>query len=106
VLLFVMALGEPWPAEIPASAIYSVLYLGLIGTVVGFVWFYDGVKKLGATRATLFNNMIPVFTLVLSILILNEKVSGYTYVGAALVTAGVLLAQTPGGMFFRRKAKA
>jgi drug/metabolite transporter (DMT)-like permease len=105
-LLLLMALGEPWPAVIPPSAIYSVLYLGLIGTVVGFVWFYDGVKKLGATRATLFNNMIPVFTLVLSILILKEKVSGYTYVGAALVTAGVLLAQTPGGKWFSRKGDA
>jgi drug/metabolite transporter (DMT)-like permease len=94
-MLSVMAAGEPWPAKIPWQAILSMLYLGWIGTVVGFVWFYDGVQKLGATRATLFNNLIPVFTLVLSVLVLQEKVSGYTYIGAGLVTAGVLLAQLP-----------
>jgi drug/metabolite transporter (DMT)-like permease len=95
VMLTLMAAGEPWPSRIPMPAILSILYLGLIGTVVGFVWFYDGVKKLGATRATLFNNLIPVFTLILSVLILKESVSGYTYLGALLVTAGVLFANRP-----------
>jgi drug/metabolite transporter (DMT)-like permease len=92
IMLGLMAMTEPLPSRVPASAIFAVVYLGLIGTVVGFIWYYDGIKKLGATRAAMFNNLIPVFTLVLSVIILNEEVSTYTYIGAALVTGGVLLA--------------
>ena len=95
VLLAGMAIGEPWPEHIPLSAVWSLLYLGLIGTVLGFVWFYEGVQKLGATRASLFNNLIPVNTMILSVIILGEKVSGYAVIGAALVMTGVLLVNLP-----------
>jgi len=94
-LLTVMAMGEPWPDHIPMNAVWSILYLGLIGTVLGFVWFYEGVQKLGATRASLFNNLIPVNTMILSVIILDEEVSGYAFIGAALVMTGVLLVNLP-----------
>ncbi len=95
VMLSLMAIREPWPSHIPMSAVWSILYLGLIGTVLGFVWFYEGVQKLGATRASLFNNLIPVNTMILSVIILGEEVSGYVFIGAALVMTGVLLVNLP-----------
>lgn len=95
VLLALLAIGEPWPAKIPMNAVWSILYLGLIGTVLGFVWFYEGVQKLGATRASLFNNLIPVNTMILSVIILGEEVSAYVFIGAALVMTGVLLVNLP-----------
>jgi drug/metabolite transporter (DMT)-like permease len=95
VMLALLAIQEPWPAYIPMNAVWSELYLGLIGTVLGFVWFYEGVQKLGATRASLFNNLIPVNTMLLSVLILGEKLSGYALIGAALVMTGVLLVNLP-----------
>ncbi|MCP3953799.1 MAG: DMT family transporter, partial [Desulfobacterales bacterium] len=38
----------------------SIIYLGLFGTVIGFVWYYEGIRQIGALRAGLFINFVPV----------------------------------------------
>jgi drug/metabolite transporter (DMT)-like permease len=66
-------------------------YLAVFGTVVGFVWYYEGVRKIGAVRAGLFINLVPVSGVALGFLILNEPVSFSLAVGGALIIAGVCL---------------
>jgi drug/metabolite transporter (DMT)-like permease len=77
------ALG--WPA------VLSVLYLGAIGTVLGFVWYYEGVRALGPARTAVFNNLVPVFGVALSALLLGEPILASMLVGGAMVIAGVTL---------------
>lgn len=69
----------------------SLLYLGLFGTVIGFVWFYQGIDKLGPTRAGLFINFVPVFAIVLAYLLLDETITPSLLTGAGFVTVGVYL---------------
>ena len=69
----------------------SVLQLALLGTVVGFVWWYDGVAELGAARASVFVNLVPVFGVLLSALILSEKLNVSQLAGGILVVAGVVI---------------
>ncbi|MHC4169510.1 MAG: DMT family transporter, partial [Planctomycetota bacterium] len=38
-----------------------ISYLGIFGTVIGFVWYYQGVERLGPTKAGLFINFVPIF---------------------------------------------
>jgi drug/metabolite transporter (DMT)-like permease len=95
-MLLLFALFEEQPVAVPFEAWVSLAYLGIIGTVLAFIWFYEGVGLLGASRAAIFNNLIPVFTLVLSVLILDEEVPSYTYAGAALVLTGVTLVNWKG----------
>ena len=64
--------------------------MGIIGTVVAFVWYYEGIRKIGATQTAIFTNLIPVFAVILSVVILQEKVSWYTWLGGAMVVGGVL----------------
>jgi drug/metabolite transporter (DMT)-like permease len=66
-------------------------YLAVFGTVVGFVWYYDGVRRIGAVRAGLFINLVPVSGVALGFLILNEPVSFSLVAGGALVIAGVYM---------------
>ncbi|UCC98432.1 MAG: EamA family transporter [Phycisphaerales bacterium] len=68
-----------------------VFYLGVFGTVIGFVWYYQGVERLGPTRAGLFINFVPVFAILSALLILGESVTPSLAVGAALVLTGVYL---------------
>jgi len=67
----------------------SVLQLALLGTVVGFVWWYDGVAELGAARASVFVNLVPIFGVLLSALILSEKLLVSQLAGGILVVVGV-----------------
>jgi drug/metabolite transporter (DMT)-like permease len=68
-----------------------IAYLAVFGTVLGFVWFYEGVKRIGATRAGLFINFVPVSAVVLGFLILREPMTWSLAVGAVLVLGGVYL---------------
>jgi drug/metabolite transporter (DMT)-like permease len=69
----------------------SVLQLALLGTVVGFVWWYDGVAKLGAARASVFVNLVPMFGVLLSALILSEKLNLSQLAGGIVVGIGVAI---------------
>ncbi|MBE0605957.1 MAG: DMT family transporter [Deltaproteobacteria bacterium] len=67
----------------------AVLQLALLGTVVGFVWWYEGVERLGASRAAVFVNLVPLFGVLLSALILSESLAVSQLAGGILVVAGV-----------------
>ncbi|MHB1323645.1 MAG: DMT family transporter [Coriobacteriia bacterium] len=73
--------------------------LGLIvvlPTVVAVLLFLRGVRELGASRAALVSTLEPVFTIALAALLLGERLTPVQYVGAALVVAGIALAEWPG----------
>lgn len=69
----------------------SVLYLGFFGTVLGFVWYYEGIRRIGPVRAGLFINFVPVSAVFLAFLILGEPLTVSLLFGALLVTSGVYL---------------
>jgi len=68
-----------------------ITYLGIFGTVIGFVWYYQGVERLGPTKAGLFINFVPVFGVLSAFLILGESITLSLATGAALVISGVYL---------------
>ncbi|MCU0975037.1 MAG: DMT family transporter [Steroidobacteraceae bacterium] len=79
-----------WLAISPAAAL-SVLYLGLLGTAVAFVWYLRAVQVLGPARTVIFNNLVPVFGATFGVLLLGEPLSASMLVGGAVAVAGVML---------------
>lgn len=69
----------------------SIAYLGVFGTVLGFVWYYEGVKAIGPSRTAVFNNLVPVFGIVLAAVLLDEPVLASMLVGGAMAIVGVFL---------------
>jgi drug/metabolite transporter (DMT)-like permease len=69
----------------------AISYMAVFATVVGFVWFYEGVQHIGTTRAGLFINFVPVFAVSFAFLILDEPVTASLGVGGLLVLVGVYL---------------
>ena len=53
----------------------SISYLAVFGTVLGFVWFYEGVRLIGTTRAGLFINFVPISAVILGFLLLREPIT-------------------------------
>ncbi|WP_392566653.1 DMT family transporter [Utexia brackfieldae] len=73
--------------------IWLVLYAGIPASVIApFAWIV-GVLKLGANKASLFLNLTPVFTAVISVLFLHETLYSYHLIGGSLSLFGVILAQ-------------
>lgn len=70
----------------------SLAYLGIGGTAMGFSLYYQGIKKIGASRAGIFINLVPVFSLLLSWFILGESIKPAVLAGGLLVLTGVTLA--------------
>lgn len=73
----------------------NLAYLGWFGTVLGFVWYYEGIRRIGASRASLFINFVPISAILLAHLILEEPLKPSLIVGACLVIAGVTLNHLP-----------
>lgn len=67
----------------------GILYLALFGTVLGFIWFYEGVAAIGPSRASVFINLVPVSGVFLGWLLLDEAVNLWLLVGGILVVGGV-----------------
>ncbi len=66
-------------------------YLGLFGTVVGFVWYSQGIRDIGAARAGQFISLVPVSAIALGALVLGEPLTLALLLGGFLVVGGVLL---------------
>jgi drug/metabolite transporter (DMT)-like permease len=74
----------------------SVLFLAVCGTALGFTWFADGVRLMGAARASAFINLVPVFAVLQAAALLGERLAFAVLAGGALVIAGVwLTTRTP-----------
>jgi drug/metabolite transporter (DMT)-like permease len=74
------------------SSWVSLAYLGLGGTALGFSLYYIGIKKIGASRAGIFINLVPVFSILLSWFILGETIRPAVLAGGLLVLTGVTMA--------------
>lgn len=70
----------------------GIFYLGFFGTVIGFVWYYDGIQKIGPMKASIFINFVPISAVILAFIILNEPLTLSLLVGTILVSCGVYLA--------------
>lgn len=84
-------LGVLSGAALTADVLVSLAFLGVIGTAVAFVWYYEGITPLGAARTVVFNNLVPVFSVLLGWVVLGEPLSASLLAGGALAIAGVFL---------------
>jgi len=68
------------------------VYLGLFPSIGAYVCWAYGVARIGPTRATHFQYLIPVFAAGLAMLMLGEEVYLFHLLGAALIIGGLVLA--------------
>ena len=71
--------------------IQSILYTGVVSTVICMLLWNIGVQKLGATASGIFLNFNPVFTAILAFLLLGERMTWIQGAGSIIVIAGCIL---------------
>ncbi len=88
------------PIRFDAVPALSIVYLGIFVTMGAYGLYNYAVSKVPASQAAAFVNLIPVFTVILSRIILGENFTALQYVASAIVIAGVFMSQD----MTRRKA--
>jgi len=73
-----------------------ILTLGILCSTLAYAGYNYGVRNLGASEACIFNNAIPVFSLIAAVAIGQEEFSWLKLLGMTIVIAGVVIAQRPG----------
>lgn len=85
--------------EVSASAILalgprqwlSLLYLGVLGSAVAYIGYYDGLRAIGATRSGVFIALNPLTAVVLGAVLLGEPLTLAMYLGGGLIVVGIML---------------
>jgi drug/metabolite transporter (DMT)-like permease len=81
----------------------SLAYLGLLGTVLAFILYYQGIKSIGPSKTAIFINLVPIWAMILGTIVLGERVTLALVLGAAMVIGGVLLtSRAKAGSRFKR----
>lgn len=71
----------------------SMFYLGIVASSLAFIMWNDAIKRLGPIRTNLYIYLVPVVTTFMSALVLKEKVTWLTLVGAVGILAGLYLSE-------------
>ncbi|PHM58451.1 hypothetical protein Xekk_01332 [Xenorhabdus sp. KK7.4] len=79
--------------QLTSDNIPLVLFAGIPASIIApYVWI-QGVSRLGANMTSIFMNLAPVFTAMIAIVVLHEKMYSYHLIGGGIVLAGVMIAQ-------------
>jgi len=78
---------------VPPRAAWAILYLGVGGSVVGFVLYFYVLQRLEATKVALITLVTPVSALLLGHFFNGEPLPTAVVWGTAAILSGLLLVQ-------------
>ncbi|UCD24255.1 MAG: EamA family transporter [Gemmatimonadota bacterium] len=81
--------GNPLNLTWTPLAVFSLLYLAVIGTSLGFVLLYWLIKHMEVTKTMLITLVTPLIAVMLGIVFLDEQLSWRTAIGGAAIVAGI-----------------
>ena len=79
---------------VTTNSLLAVIYLGVFGSGICFILITIGIRELGAARANIFGNLIPVVTAIVSYFLLKEAMPFVKILGILIVILGLLLSQS------------
>ena len=97
--------GFQAPTAIPTRSAGAILYLSIVGSVLGFMLFYYVLQNVEATRASLITLITPGNALILGNLLNKEAITTDVILGTTLVVGGLLLFQYGGQIGWNRKIR-
>jgi drug/metabolite transporter (DMT)-like permease len=84
-------LGELRPGEVTIAGWGWLLCIAAVSTVAAISLFFAGLKRVGATTASILATVEPVVTVVLAFLVFGEVLGALQIAGGALVVGAVVL---------------
>jgi drug/metabolite transporter (DMT)-like permease len=97
-LFFIGAIFEQFwilPVMCDPAFWLNILYMGIFVTVFGFLFYFLGIKNVGASKSAVFISLVPVFGTLFSFLLLHEPIYPTFIIGLILVILGILSINYP-----------
>jgi drug/metabolite transporter (DMT)-like permease len=77
---------------IPHRVWLGIAYLTFISSILAYTFYLEGVKRLNASRAAIFQTLVPLFGVILSALFLREKFDILVYpIALLLIILGITI---------------
>ncbi|MCE8021411.1 DMT family transporter [Halomonas sp. MCCC 1A11036] len=73
---------------------WLILYAGIPASIVTTFLWMRAIRQIGASQASIFINLMPLFSALIAMLFLGEHIAPFHLIGGLLVLAGVIMAQT------------
>jgi drug/metabolite transporter (DMT)-like permease len=83
--------GNPLRHDWTGMALFSILYLALLGSVTAFLLYYWLVRHMDVTKTLLISLITPVMAVVLGMIFLDETVTWHLVAGAGLIFVGIVM---------------
>ncbi|VAW50676.1 Permease of the drug/metabolite transporter (DMT) superfamily [hydrothermal vent metagenome] len=80
-----------WPETIPMKSALSIIYLGIVGSAVGFPLYFYLLKRLAPERVAIITLITPVTALLLGSLLNDETISSNVWLGTVLILTGLAI---------------
>lgn len=80
-----------WPAVFPVHAVAAIAYLGVFGSVLGFMLYYYMIKHMDTSHIALITLITPVLALLLGHWLNHEQVLAHVWSGALCILFGLAL---------------
>ncbi|OPA89505.1 EamA family transporter [Pseudomonas fluorescens] len=82
-------------AGIGLPQVLSLLYLGVLGSALAYIGYYDGIRRIGATRSGVFIALNPLTAVICGALLLGEQLTAPMLLGGAIILLGIFLCNKP-----------
>lgn len=92
ILLPPYLMGPMTPVD--AGNVGLILYAGIPASIVTTYLWMRAIRQIGASQASIFINLMPLFSALIAMVALGERIALFHLVGGMLVLAGVIMAQT------------
>ena len=99
-LVLAFLLEQPLASTPDAGAIFSILWLGLLGSGLAYLCFFRLLGPWGATRLTMVAYVIPIVGIALGFLVLDETIDARVVVGTLAILVGIAIVN---GRYGRRR---
>ena len=77
--------------DITLVSLASMFYVALFPSVLSYIFWNSSVDKVGANRAGIFIHLMPVFSVILAVLFLDERLHLFHFIGIGLIFIGIVM---------------
>ena len=92
ILLPPYLLGPMTPVN--SHNIWLIAYAGIPASIITTFLWMRSVRQIGANQASIFINLMPLFSAIIAMIFLGERLAIFHVIGGLLILCGVIMAQT------------